>query len=321
MRFSIVIPVYNSERFLHRCIDSVLNQTYRDWEILLVNDGSTDNSGSVIDGYASADERVRVLHQNNMGQLYARRNGLELACGDYVLFLDSDDFLRSDTLAVLCAAIEEYGPDIIMFGAKRIGNNRDEQASLGMISESVCWMEKAHIYSVLVSGADYNSLCLKAWKRELFLDDKTDYSVFAGICWGEDKVQLLYPMTQASKVLYLPEMLYCYQDNPDSAIHKSDMAIPAMLSNDMFELLYSYMKCWNMDTPEFREAIGVYYLRNYVNVYYRMRKICKQREHRKKLRSYNWDAELSKKAFRYIFSKRLSTREKTKVILARYFRI
>ena len=101
MKFSIVIPVYNVEPYLPECLDSVLNQTLSDWEAVCVNDGSTDNSSVVLEDYASKDSRFRVITQPNGGLSAARNTGMKAALGDYVLFLDSDDWLEPNALLVL----------------------------------------------------------------------------------------------------------------------------------------------------------------------------------------------------------------------------
>ena len=96
MRFSVIIPVYNSELYIDQCINSILKQSYHDFEVILVDDGSTDNSPVICDSYGELDCRVRVVHQNNQGQSVARNTGLEYALGDYVIFIDSDDWVITD---------------------------------------------------------------------------------------------------------------------------------------------------------------------------------------------------------------------------------
>ena len=95
---SVIIPVYNSEKYLHKCIDSVLSQSYTNFEVILVNDGSTDSSGMICDEYAEKDERVRVFHKDNGGVSTARNLGIDYATGKYVLFIDSDDYMTDDAV-------------------------------------------------------------------------------------------------------------------------------------------------------------------------------------------------------------------------------
>lgn len=98
---SVIIPIYNTEKFLPLCISSVLNQTLTDIEVLLVNDGSTDGSGKICDEYACKDQRIQVIHTLNQGVSHARNQGLETAKGEYIAFMDSDDWIETDMIATL----------------------------------------------------------------------------------------------------------------------------------------------------------------------------------------------------------------------------
>lgn len=322
MLFSIVIPIFNAEEYLKKCVNSVLEQSFQDWELILVNDGSTDKSGAIIDQFVAQDKRIRAIHKNNKGQLSARRSGIEIARGEYLLFMDSDDYWFPNCLLTLFSIVEKSRPDVIMFPAKREGPRRSSSDFFGKISEEQVWITKEKFYDVLISETKYNSLCLKAWRKSLFDGDETDYRCFFSACWGEDRVQLLYPITKASNIYYIPDVLYCYVDNPTSVTHTLKInSIPTMISNEAFLLLYNYVQIWNMDLPEYREAIAVQYLRNFVNTYYKVRRTCKTKSDRQEFRKYPWQEVLSQQAFRYMFSKKLTWRYKVRLILARYCKI
>ena len=92
-KLSVIVPVYNTEKYLRECIDRILAQTFTDFELILVNDGSTDGSGAICDGYAEKDSRIQVIHQTNGGITVARKSGVRAACGEYVTFVDSDDWI------------------------------------------------------------------------------------------------------------------------------------------------------------------------------------------------------------------------------------
>ena len=113
---SVIVPVYNVERYLRRCVDSILHQTYQDLEVLLVDDGSTDASGAICDEYAAQEERVTAVHQKNGGLSAARNAGLERAQGTYLCFVDSDDFLDSRMLETLCRDLQEQDADVAVVG-------------------------------------------------------------------------------------------------------------------------------------------------------------------------------------------------------------
>ena len=97
---SIIVPIYNVEKYLSRCVDSILNQTFTDFELILVDDGSTDNSGKICDEYAEKDCRIKVIHKDNWGVSSARNVGLENSVGEYIMFCDSDDFVEKNAVSV-----------------------------------------------------------------------------------------------------------------------------------------------------------------------------------------------------------------------------
>ena len=113
---SIVVPVYKSERTLHRCVDSILRQTYRDIEVLLVVDGSPDRSSEICEEYAAQDRRVRVLYRHNEGVSQARNRGIENASGEYLLFVDSDDYIEANACARMLKLREESDADLVIAG-------------------------------------------------------------------------------------------------------------------------------------------------------------------------------------------------------------
>lgn len=113
---SVIIPVYNTEKYLRKCVDSVLNQTYRDLEVWLIDDGSTDNSGNLCDQYAQTDTRVRVFHKENAGQGVARNIALDKCTGEYIAFVDSDDWIESNFVENLVFEIEKANADICICG-------------------------------------------------------------------------------------------------------------------------------------------------------------------------------------------------------------
>ncbi len=114
---SVIIPVYNVEKYLKQCVESVLHQTYKDLEIILVDDGSPDNSGALCDEYALADDRITVVHKKNGGLSDARNAGMAVAHGEYIFFLDSDDYIRKDTIELLLDRAKKENADIVFFSA------------------------------------------------------------------------------------------------------------------------------------------------------------------------------------------------------------
>ena len=111
---SVIVPVYNGEKYLCRCLDSILAQSFSDFELILINDGSTDNSGKLCDDYAAADSRVTVIHTENRGVSRARKTGLERATGKYVTFVDCDDWLDKALYFRMVDGAEQHGADVVV---------------------------------------------------------------------------------------------------------------------------------------------------------------------------------------------------------------
>lgn len=129
-KVSVIIPIYNSEKFLCRCIDSVLMQTFTDFEVILVDDGSIDNSSKICDDYTSVDSRVKVIHKRNEGASIARNTGLNVANGEYITFIDSDDYVSSTYLADLYSDISTNDDlDLVIHGIIRVTENKQTTLS------------------------------------------------------------------------------------------------------------------------------------------------------------------------------------------------
>jgi glycosyltransferase involved in cell wall biosynthesis len=126
-KISVIIPVYNVENYLHRCVDSILNQTFQDFEIILINDGSKDNSGQICDDYAQKDRRIKVIHKKNARVSAARNDGIKMANGKYVSFIDSDDWIEPEMYQEMVNKAEEINLDFIMCDYTKKSNNYENK--------------------------------------------------------------------------------------------------------------------------------------------------------------------------------------------------
>ena len=217
IKFSIMTPVYKVERYLPECIESVLGQTYGNFEFILVDDGSPDHSGEICDEYAKKDSRIRVFHKPNGGLMHTRRYALERAQGDDYGFLDSDDYLSLDTLETLSRYISETGVDCVIYGFEWL---RPEGTSHIKCSSYDCGRvitDKRELYNIVFNDEAYNSLCRKCAKASCF--DGRDHSRYYHIKRGEDLLQSLEIIENAGSFLFIPETLYCYRVNPASITH------------------------------------------------------------------------------------------------------
>lgn len=248
--FSIIIPVYNVEKYLAICLNSVLAQSFQNYEVILVDDGSRDSSREICDSYCERyPNKIRVLHKQNQGQFSARRTGLSLASGTYVCFLDSDDCWESDTLDKLFEVISQRNDDVILFRWKLMDQNGKvvNDAIPGAFQASGP-VDKTSVFKFLISSAALNSLCLKCCKLSLF-DIETDYSQYYGILTGEDLLQSIPVLYTAESFYYLADALYRYRVNPTSITHNYQKGQNKAL-NIVRPMLYGYLEKMGMDTPQ-----------------------------------------------------------------------
>lgn len=233
---SIIVPVYRVEDFLPRCLDSILSQTYQNFELILVDDGSPDGCGEICDSYAKVDPRVIAVHQSNQGLSSARNHGLEISVGDCVAFIDSDDWVSDRYLEVLMSLIREHDSDIAICQFLRVTDDSDvpetrEDASVTFLSNTEALDALYHrmIEQFTVAWA-------KVYRRRLF----ADLSFPAGMMHEDVHVScpLLYT---ADRIAFTTEHLYFYRQRPGSIMSQSRRsakssqdALKAFLSNSQF---------------------------------------------------------------------------------------
>ena len=212
--FSVIVPVYNVEKYLKKCLNSIMEQNFEHWEAICINDGSTDGSLELLEKYANSDNRFRVISQENQGLAETRNVGIRAAKGVWILFIDSDDFIRNDTLEVLKRVADEDDLDAISFetdllyeGDSRERDNKDS------------WYYKHHIYPNVTSGENLfeemmrndeycDSACLLAVRREWVLDNNLFF--YKGILY-EDSVFSMEVFLSALRMRHISEKLYTYR--------------------------------------------------------------------------------------------------------------
>ena len=208
-RISIIIPVFNAEKYLERCLISVLNQSYSKLEIILINDGSTDNSPKICDYYAEKDTRIKVIHKTNAGPSLARKDGIEIASGDYISFVDADDYIDEDMYKIMFKeAIKGF--DIVECGYREVSTEseliRERKLRNTIISEGFnCALHYASQRNTT------NFLWNKLYNIELFKDIK-----FLKLYAGEDSCILTQVFSKAKHVAIINDTLYNYVMTPES---------------------------------------------------------------------------------------------------------
>lgn len=237
MRFSIIIPAYNAEKYLPECLASVYKQTFNDYEVIAVDDGSSDCTAQILDKYAAVDERVVVLHGSNQGLLLARRRGLSCAKAEYVLFLDADDCLRKDALEVISKTIDDSGADIVSFQYSRDESFSSPARSLEIMNLGMYQGESYVEVKKHVCNGRFNNLWGKAI-RLCRIDIDTVYEPYKGLMHGEDLFQLLPIIDHCSSLCQIPDILYFYRPNDGSstAFYKpSQLADIVLVNRRLFE--------------------------------------------------------------------------------------
>ena len=213
---SIIVPVYNAELSLHRCIDSILNQEYTDFELLLMDDGSKDSSGTICDEYAAKDTRVRVIHKENSGVSDTRNQALELACGKYLQFLDSDDWITPKATKLFVDAAEEHNCDLVISDFYRVVGERVSHKG-DIENEGVMTLEEFASH-MIENPADfyYGVLWNKLFRRDIV--EKYQLRMDASISWCEDFMFNLEYMRHAEVFYALQVPIYYYVKTKGSLV-------------------------------------------------------------------------------------------------------
>lgn len=247
MLFSFIVPVYNTSEYLDQCMKSLLCQKGADFEIVLINDGSTDNSGTMCDAYAEQyPDIVRVIHKENEGLLLTRRRGFKEAKGEWFICTDSDDYVEPQLLSSVMHAINEYQPDMVMYNFQYFSNSGVTTKSRLNIPDKSIYIsgQKQKVYENRLLTDDINSLCCKVLKREI-VDIDADYSECGIRNMSEDAVQVLPLFTNAQKIVYLSSPLYNYRKG-DSSITSSRSFESWMASKTCFLITEQYLDIWRV---------------------------------------------------------------------------
>ena len=220
---SIIVPVYNAEKTLRRCVDSILKQEYPDFELLLVDDGSRDGSGGICDGYARQDPRVRVIHKANAGVSAARNDALDQARGTFLQFVDSDDWLAPEATKLLVRCAQETGCDMVIADFYRVSGDRVSHK--GEIDETGVLSREEFAAYMMENPADYyyGVLWNKLFRREIV--ERHHLRMDVNVHWCEDFLFNLEYLRRARLIAACARPVYCYVKRPGSLV--ATQATPA----------------------------------------------------------------------------------------------
>lgn len=251
VHLSIIIPIYNAQKYLNRTIESVINQTFTSFELILVNDGSTDNSELICKQWAQNDARVRYIYQLNSGVTSARATGLSVASGYWVMFCDSDDILPLNSIELL---MKKSSYDIVIGKIKNFSDDKSidrisrQNNSISVI-DNICFVRRLlNSTSLLLS-----SPCAKLYKRSLFYNGIM--SIPRNIVRGEDFIMNFRYAMNAKKICYINNDVYYYRQHNQSAIHSFkttwgyekeflSVLVSSIANNEIFDVLKpDIMRC------------------------------------------------------------------------------
>ncbi len=227
--FSVIVPIYKVEKYVRKCIQSILDQSFFDYELILVDDGSPDCCPQICDEYAKKDKRVVVIHKKNGGLVSARNAGLEIARGKYICYVDGDDWIDSKLLEIVYKATKKYLPDMVIFNAVRVFQDRTESLPRGLDEGIYDKKElEKRVYPRMLYDPE-QSFCHefifpvswnKIYKRELL---QKHYCKDERICMGEDSAFVYECLYYSEKIYFCEDVLYYYnQLNEESFIHRYD---------------------------------------------------------------------------------------------------
>lgn len=217
---SIIIPIYKVEKYLERCINSVIHQTYKNIEVILVDDGSPDNCPMMCDAWAEKDNRIKVIHKPNAGLGFARNSGLEIATGDYIAFIDSDDYVDLDMYETLLSKSMQEDADIVFCGCHCESCDKLFTDYCDFKEETTFFKNDMHDLSLLyIAGVKRIPLQMSVWHSIYKRDVIKTFFYSERECVSEDIHFQLSAILNASKVIYIPQAYYYYCFNEGSLSH------------------------------------------------------------------------------------------------------
>ena len=260
-KFSVIVPVYNVSRFLEKCIHSVLAQTYQDYELILVDDGSTDESGTICDRYAEEAPRIKVIHKKNGGLSDARNAGLEVATGDYYYFLDSDDYIAENLLEKTVTMLEEKKVDMVVFGYKKVLETGEETDSVTFLDREYAIKGEREKYNYFVHVLLQYYQGWEAWDRVYKGDIIRSHNlrfVDNDKIFAEDLLFLMMYLLHAESIVGIKDQLHFYLTREESIMDVKSKRYNAQPIKALAECFYSYVK---------KENVGDYYLQSLPNYF------------------------------------------------------
>lgn len=301
-KVSIIVPVYNVEKYLEECIESMLNQTYTNIEIILVDDGSTDSSGKICDKYKIIDNRVKVIHKKNEGVSSARNTALDMIDGEYLCFVDSDDYVDKDFILKLVENLNDNDMTICGYIEKYL--DKEEKID---ITNQIQILTNVDIMNQVIGLSNIKGyLWNKLFKTEIIKNNKISFS--NNICLCEDMYFVIQYLKYCNCVAIIPENLYYYRMRASSAVWSKNIEKKISIFV-AYEEIYSILKeieAEQLDSFMYSYVADFFSYKKYINndKYKKLSKI-----------------DINKEFWSLIHSKKINFKKKIKLMSCRYFKI
>jgi glycosyltransferase involved in cell wall biosynthesis len=246
MLVSVIIPVYNTGEYIGRCLESLLNQTFKNLEVIVVNDATPDHAMTIVHEYASSDDRIKILeHQKNRGTGMARQTGYERASGDYIMFVDSDDYLPENAIENLYNHTED-DVDIVRGSSQRVTKRGLQQINMSKLSYG---SDNISVYKSLLSLELPHSLCGNLFKKRLF--ENHAYDCFENLTNGEDAILFYQVVKNINRMKIMDDVVYYYYENTRSATRS------ILTEKKYHDIIFSFCYTCNVvrDIPELSRVL------------------------------------------------------------------
>ena len=295
--FTFIVPVYNVEKYIERCINSLVNQSFCNFEIILVDDGSTDSSSKICDTYASMDQRIKVIHKKNGGLSDARNVGVKAAVGEYIIFVDSDDYIKRNTCERVYRLIKENKKvDIIIGEAKEIHSNKTLEQKHTNLKKNYVYTNKEYIQLSCIKKQFYMPACINVYKREFII---TNELYFKKGLLHEDMEWSPRVFLAANEILYLKDPFYFYVIRDGSITQSKNKDKNKKDSMDILVELYILFN--NINDINLRNTLNAFLVQIYLTTIAKLK--VKKKEDKLKLK------------FNFMLKNTLGPNDKIKIFL------
>ncbi|MDN4495138.1 glycosyltransferase family 2 protein [Ureibacillus aquaedulcis] len=264
MKISFIVPAYNAEKTISRCLSSILNQTYKNIEIIVIDDGSIDSTYDICQSFSKEDRRIKLLTQNNLGASSARNKGIEIATGEYVQFVDADDYINVKTVEVLVENLNKRFVDIIFFGFKLVKDSGVFKEHL-LINRLYKDPKEAMVY--LIRQNMFGFTCNKLIRRSILTENevkfRTDISLFEDQFFYFECFKYISSVETVSDTLYH----YCLNDSSLSLKYRADRFAMCEM---MFKYMSNYFTSYNLSPTDSKNLLEQYCKRSIKNCLYEL---------------------------------------------------